>query len=356
MKATRDLTIKKTSQSRLAEADRTNLSFGATPTDHMFTCEYKDGGWQNPEIIPFGEISLSPFAHCFHYGQTIFEGLKAYRMTDGNASVFRPGDNYSRMVRSAERMCMPEIPRELFFDGLTALVGLDNGWIPDTKGGSLYLRPFLIATEPRLGVKIAEEYRFMIVAAPAGNYFSHPLKLKVETDYVRTADGGVGFAKCGGNYAAGYFPTKKAKESGFDQVIWTDSRQNRFIEESGVMNIMLAVDDQLLTPPATSSILAGITRDSLLTLAGDYGLKPAEQKISVEQLESWLATGKVREVFGSGTAAVISPVAEIAVGTNHYRVPVKEDSFMYWAKQRLEAIRTGAAPDKYGWNYIIKMS
>jgi branched-chain amino acid aminotransferase len=355
MNATVELTIEKAISSRLESVDWDHLDFGAIPTDHMCTCEYKNNGWLNPKIVPFAPLVMSPLAHCLHYGQTIFEGLKAFRMEDGNISIFRPQANYRRMVASAERMCMPVVSEDIYLKGLHTLITLDQKWVPLQADAALYIRPFIIATEEKLGVKISDEYLFMIIAAPSGKYFSAPLRLKVETEYVRTSEGGVGYAKCGGNYAASYFPMKKAREEGFDQVIWTDCKNHEYIEESGVMNIMLIVDDLLLTPALSTAILEGITRDSILTLAKDYGLKTAERKISVEELQNWLAAGKVREAFGAGTAAVVSPIREIAVGNKRYPVPVGNESFMFWAKKTLEEIRRGAREDKYGWNYIVKV-
>jgi branched-chain amino acid aminotransferase len=353
MNTTIELSIEKSSVSRIKSVDWNNLAFGAIPTDHVFASNFTNNEWQNARIEPYAPLVISPLAHCFHYGQTIFEGMKAFRMDDGNISVFRPLDNFKRMVRSAERICMPMISEEMFFEGLNTLLKMDHEWVPKNPDSSLYIRPFVIATEEKLGVKISDEYLFMIIAAPSGKYFSAPLRLKVETEFVRTSEGGVGYAKCGGNYAASYYPAKKAREAGFDQVIWTDCKNHEYIEESGVMNIMLVVEDMLLTPELSTAILEGITRDSILTLAKEYGLKTVERKIRVSELQEWLSKGLVKEVFGAGTAAVVSPVKEIAIGDATYPIPVEKESFMFWAKRALEEIRRGVREDKYGWNYVV---
>ena len=355
MNTTLGLSVEKTKLSKINEVEWENLSFGTIPTDHMFICNYKQGNWQEPKIVPFQPISLSPFAHCFHYGQTIFEGLKAFRREDGDITVFRPGANYKRMAISAERMCMPVIPRDIYFEGMHSLLELDEKWLPLKEDVSLYIRPFMIATEPKMGVKVSDQYSFMIVASPSGKYFSSPLRLKVETEFVRTAEGGVGYAKCGGNYGASYYPAQQARDAGFDQVIWTDCKNHEYIEESGVMNIMLVVDDELITPALSTSILAGITRESMLLLGKEYGLKPVERNISVKELRNWLAEGKVKEAFGAGTAAVISPIKEIAIGEELFSVPIKNNSFMTWAKQMLNDIKRGTREDIYNWNYVIRL-
>jgi branched-chain amino acid aminotransferase len=350
-----ELAIEPIKSSRINTVNWSNLAFGAIATDHMYISEFKDKRWCNPRIVPFAPLVLSPFAHCFHYGQTIFEGLKAFRMSDGNISIFRPQANYHRMAASAERICMPMIEESVFLEALHILITLDHKWVPDKPDTALYLRPFMVATEARLGVKVSEEYLFSVVAAPSGKYFSAPLRLKVETEYARTSEGGVGTAKCGGNYAASYFPTKKAREEGFDQVIWTDCKDHEIIEESGVMNIMLVVGDTLLTPALSGTILEGVTRDSVLRLAREYGLRTVERKIYVDEMEEWLRHGEISEAFGTGTAAVVSPIKEIAIRGTSYPVPVNDDSFMFWAKNTLDEIRRGIRDDVYGWNYIVKL-
>src|SRR5690554_2442950 len=254
MKTVNTIPVELSTNSRLGRYDSNKIVFGKNPTDHVFLTEYKNGKWNNPRIEPFHDLTLSPLALCFHYGQTIFEGLKAYIQSDGKVNIFRPKKHQQRMNKSLERMCMPTIPEDLFMDAIHTLIDLEKNWIPDTEGSSLYIRPFVIATEPRLGVKVSDEYLFMIVCMPMASYYSSNLKVKVETEFVRAVEGGAGFAKCGGNYGGAFYPTQKANENGFDQVLWTDGKYHEFIEESGTMNVMFVIDNVLITPPLSSSI------------------------------------------------------------------------------------------------------
>jgi branched-chain amino acid aminotransferase len=330
-----------------------SLPFGQQPTDHMFISEYRNGNWENSRIIPFSKLTMSPFALCLHYGQTVFEGMKAFRMADGSANVFRPKKHYKRFTKSLERMCMPAVPEGLFTEALHQLIQLDSHWIPDDKDGSLYIRPFMIASEERLGVKIADEYLFMIVCAPAYQYYTQPLKVKVEDTYVRAANGGTGFAKCGGNYGGAFYPTKLARDAGYDQVLWTDSKTHDLIEESGTMNVMFVINNTLITPPLSGTILDGVTRDSLLTLAKEKGMAIEERPVSVTELKQALVSGTRIEAFGAGTAAVIAPISTIAIGDKHYDCYLGEDAVMYSLQKELYDVRKGHIPDKHGWNYII---
>lgn len=333
--------------------DTKSIPFGKVPTEHMFIAEYKDGKWQNARITPFHDLTLSPMALCLHYGQTVFEGMKAFVMEDGRINIFRMDKHYDRFCKSLDRMCMPRVPKELFTEAMHQLVQLDSKWVPDEADGSLYLRPFMIATEDRIGVKIGEEYLFMIVASPAYQYYANPLKIKVETEYSRAADGGTGTAKCGGNYGGAFYPTQLAKEQGFDQVLWTDSKTHQFIEESGTMNAMFYVENTLITPALSGSILDGVTRDSLLAIAREKGMKVEERQISIAELKAAFEAGKRVEAFGAGTAAVIAPIASITIGDKAYDCYVGEDATMYVLKNALYNIRTGIAPDTHKWNYVL---
>ena len=353
MQTSLTIDIQKAPTSRAPEIDWNDLPFGVVHTDHFFMARYRNGHWEQARILPFQNLSLSPFALCLHYGQTIFEGLKAFRMDDGKISIFRPEKNHERFVRSAERMCMPAVPEEYFLDGLHRLIELESQWVPEPPM-CLYIRPFMIASEPRIKVKVSDEYLFLIVLSPVGPYYSEPLKVKVETEFVRAAEGGVGYAKCGGNYGASFYPFKKAGEAGYDQVIWTDSRKNAFLEESGTMNIMLVIDDELVTPPTSDSILAGVTRDSILQLAPRLGLKPVERRVDIAELEQLLQNGRLREAFGAGTAAMVAPIREIGINGRDYPVPVESDAYMFKAKALLEDMRYGRKPDEFGWNRVIE--
>lgn len=350
-----EIAKKLTSSSRLSSVDLSNPEFGKHCSDHMFCAEYAEGKWMNPQIIPFGKMEFFPSMLALHYGQSVFEGMKAFRMKDGAISVFRPHAHLIRFNRSLERMCMPEIPHDLFFDAITELIKTDHQWVPDAPGTSLYIRPFCFASESRLRIRISDHYHFMVLASPAGKYFGNPFRLKVETEYTRTAEGGTGYAKCAGNYGSSFFPVKKAVEEGFDQVLWTDARERRYIDEAGMMNIMFMVDGKIITPALNTAILEGITRDSVLTIAKTYGIPVEERKIAVEELEEYLKEGRVSEVFGTGTAAVVAPVCLIRIAEKDYTIPPPStESFQHKAYSLLNDIRTGVIPDPYGWNYLIQ--
>lgn len=342
-----------TRQIERAVTDTASLPFGKVPTEHMFLSEYRDSNWQNSRIVPFTDLTLSPFALCLHYGQTVFEGMKAFIMDDGRINIFRPEKHYERFSRSLNRMCMPQVPKELFLEALHQLVQIDAAWIPTDGDGALYIRPFMIATEPRMGVKVSDEYLFMIVCSPSYQYYSQPLKVKVETQYARAAEGGTGTTKCGGNYGAAFYPTQAAREEGFDQVIWTDSKTHELIEESGTMNVMFYIDNTLITPPLSGTILDGVTRDSLLTLARAKGMNVEERAITHKELQTILENGKRVEAFGAGTAAVVAPIETIGIGDKRYNCYIEADATMYSLQKELYNIRKGNTADTHNWNYII---
>ena len=333
--------------------DTKSLPFGKTPTEHMFMAEYANKTWSNAKIVPFGNLTMSPLALCLHYGQTVFEGMKAYVMADGRINIFRPEKHYDRLGKSLERMCMPQIPKSLFMEALHQLVQIDASWIPTETDGSLYIRPFVIATEERIGVKVSDEYLFMIVCSPAYQYYTQPLKVKVETHFVRAAAGGTGAAKCGGNYGGAFYPTQEARNEGYDQVLWTDAKNHEYFEESGTMNLMFYINNTLITPPLSDSILDGVTRDSLLVLAAEMGLNIDVRPISYKEIQHALETGKRVEAFGAGTAAVIAPIASINIGNEQYRCYTDSDAVMYPLQEKLYNIRKGITPDTHNWNYIL---
>ncbi|MCC5936909.1 MAG: branched-chain amino acid aminotransferase [Lunatimonas sp.] len=334
--------------------DFKNFTFGVQATDHMLTAIYRDGMWQEYEILPFGNLSISPLAMALHYGQTVFEGLKAYRMENGAIHIFRLSDHHDRINRSLYRMAMPALPKGLFMEGMEALIRTEESWIIDDPDYSLYIRPCVIATEARLGVDASEEYLFMILLSPMRSYYSKNLKVKVETDFIRAAKGGTGAAKNGGNYGASLLPQRLAKEAGYDQIIWLDAAERRFIEESGTMNLMVILDGvSLITPPAGETVLEGITRDSILRLAPSIGLSVNERRIEVSELMQWIEAGRNVEVFGVGTAAVISPIESIDYrGTVAYP-STQPDSKMFKLKALLQSIRRGTTSDSFGWNHIL---
>jgi len=345
--------VTRTSNSRLPEVDFEKIEFGQNPTDHMLQASYSTNQWSGAEIIPFGMLSISPLALCLHYGQTVFEGFKAYRQANGEISVFRMDMHYQRINRSLERMGMPTLPEEIFMDGIRQLIDLERNWIPDAKESSLYIRPFVFASESRLGVNAAKEYQFMVVCMPMAKYYAGNVKVKVETQFVRAVEGGTGTAKCGGNYAAAIYPTQLAKKEGYDQLIWTDAVHHEFMEESGTMNLMFSIDGTLVTPALSGSILDGVTRDSLLTIARDQGIPVEERKISYKELESAFRSNKKIEAFGVGTAAVISPIERIGINGVDYFPSIRSESIYNQLKEKLQKIRLGKVEDPYGWNFII---
>jgi len=354
MEITTEMKITKTKKSGLSEVDFDNLEFGKHLSDHMLVADSYYGAWNAAEIVPFGNISLSPTTLALHYGQTVFEGMKAFRMQDGRVNIFRLDKHYERFNRSLRRMCMAEIPYEIFADGMKELIALDKNWVPGQEGSSLYIRPFMYASEAKFGVKPADEYKFIIYTGPVGRLFAKPIRVKIEMEYIRAAKGGTGSTKCGGNYGGSMYPTKLAKEQGYDSVIWTDARDHKFIEESGVMNMMFVIDGVLLTPPTSDSILDGVTRDSLLTLARDMNFKVEERPVSVEEIKVAFKKNLITEAFGAGTAAVVAPIETIGVDGVDYKIPAYSDkSIMFQVKRKLDAIRYGQEEDLYGWNFIV---
>lgn len=351
---TASLPVERTKKSRIGEVDFENLEFGKHIADHMVLASYEDGRWDTPKIVPFGDLKLSPAMLSLHYGQAIFEGMKAFKMKNGAINIFRPHRHHQRLNKSLDRMCMPVIPEDMFIQSLHALVELDQDWIPTSEGSSLYIRPLVFASEERLGVKVADEYKFIIMTTPAGAYLNKPFKLKVETSFVRTTEGGPGFAKCAGNYGGAFYPTQLARKEGFDQILWTDAKEHKYIDEVGMMNVMFMIDGKLVTPKLNTAILDGITRDSILTLAKDMGVQIEERRVSVQEIEDGFVSGKVTEAFGAGTAAVVATIAVININGKDHHVPAPvASSFQNKVKEKFNAIRLGDAPDVHNWNYIV---
>jgi len=346
--------IKQTEKSRLPEVDFTNLGFGRIMSDHMFIADYRDGQWQDLRIAPYGDLSLSPATAALHYGQAIFEGMKAYKNDAGDTLLFRAIDNWKRLNQSAERMCMPAIPEEIFMEGLTELIRLDSAWVPSGEGCALYIRPFMFATDAYVGVKPSDTYSFIIFTGPVGSYFAKPPRVKIETQFIRAAEGGVGGAKCAGNYAGSLYPAKLAQQEGYDQLIWTDAREHAYIEESGAMNVMFVMDGKLVTPFVSDTTLDGITRKTIVTIAQHWGIPVEERRVSVAEIIGALQEGRLESAFGAGTAAVVSHIATIACDGVDYALPeVKEDSFAKKVKDYLNEIYTGKTEDLFGWTLKI---
>jgi branched-chain amino acid aminotransferase len=349
-----NIPVNRVLNSRLQTTDFDNLPFGRTFSDHMFVADYEHGEWKNFEIVPYGEITLSPAASALHYGQSIFEGIKAYRLQDGSLSIFRPQKNFERFNISAERMAMPTVPEELFMGAMAQLVELDKDWIPAKEGSSLYIRPFMIAVDPILGVHASDTYKFIIITGPAGAYYSKPLRVKIETKYSRAAEGGVGYAKTAGNYARSLYPTKLAQQEGYDQLIWTDAKDHAYIEESGTMNVMFMINDTLITPSTRDTILDGVTRHSILDLARSWGMNVEERRVTVNEVIEAAKNGTLHDAFGAGTAATVAPIAEITYGADTYTLPNHtEREFSVKAAKTLNDIRYGKIADEFGWNYVL---
>jgi branched-chain amino acid aminotransferase len=320
----------------------------------MFVAEYADGEWKKSEILPFGDLHLSPASSMMHYGQAIFEGMKCYRADNGDVLLFRPIENQKRLNVSAQRMAMPVVPEEVFMEGLVELLRLDQNWIPTGDGRSLYIRPFLIATDDYIGVKPSDTYKFLIITTPVGAYYDHPLKVKVEKTYFRAVEGGVGFVKASGNYGRSLYPTSLAKKDGYDQLIWTDAREHKYVEESGTMNLMFVIGDTLITPKLGDTILAGITRDSVLTLARDWGMKVEERKVSIDEILDAYRSGNLREAFGTGTAATIAHISNIGFEGEDFELPqLTPECFSVRVAKAMDDVRRARIEDKHGWVYRV---
>lgn len=335
-------------------SDESQLGFGRIFTDRMFIAEWKAGqGWVDARIEPYAPFSLDPACLVLHYAQEIFEGLKAYRWENGTIALFRPEMNARRFNLSAERMCMPEVPEELFLKGVEELVRLEADWIPSSAGTSLYIRPAMIAVEPVLGVKPSDHYYFYVILSPVGAYYAggfNPVRIMVEDRYVRTVSGGTGEAKTGGNYASSLKAGLEAKKKGFDQVLWLDGTERRYIEEVGAMNMFFAYGDRVVTAPLEGSILNGVTRNSVLSLAGELGFTVEERRIAVDTIMADIESGKITEAFGSGTAAVITPVGTLCYKEQNLTVgDGRVGRLTQKLYDTLTGIQTGHLPDKFGW-------
>jgi branched-chain amino acid aminotransferase len=354
MTETLDIKITKTLHSRLQETDFNNLPFGKNFADHMFVADYADGEWKNFEIVPYGPIDLSPAISALHYGQAFFEGLKAYKHADGTVSVFRPDKNAKRFNKSAERLCMPSLPEDIFIQSIAALVDIDRDWVPSKANHALYIRPFMFATDPYLGVTPSATYKFMVLVCPVGPYFSKTLRVKIENHFTRAAEGGMGYAKAAGNYGAGMLPARKAVEEGFDQLIWTDAKEHAHIEEMGAANAMFVLDGKVITPSTRDTILDGVTRDTVLTLAREWGYPVEERRVSVAEIIEGAKNGKLQDAFGAGTAATIAPVGSITLdGEEYFLSDPKTREFSQRVLKELDAIKYGAKPDTHCWNYVV---
>jgi branched-chain amino acid aminotransferase len=345
-----DISITRVERSKLQDTNLENIPFGKYFSDHMLEADWEDGGWKNIEIKPYQPILLEPSLAALHYGQAIFEGIKAYSDEKGNAYIFRPMDNFRRFNKSAERMNMPAVPEEIFIDGMRQLVALDRNWIPAKKDHSLYIRPVMFSTDTVLGVRPSETYKFLILLSPTGPYYANPMKILVEERYTRAAPGGVGFSKNAGNYGGSMLAATLAKKAGYDQVLWTDAAEHKWLQEVGMMNVFFIIDNKAITPDLSEgTILEGVTRSSVIQGLKDMGVVVEERKISIDEVVNAYKEGKVSEVFGTGTAAVVAPIREL----NYKGFVMKFDPATYQVSQSVKnwlgGIREGKIEDRYGW-------
>lgn len=342
--------VTKVERSKLHDIPLENIPFGKYFTDHMLEADYENGEWKNVEIKPYQPLLLSPSVAALHYGQAIFEGIKAYKDKEGNPYIFRPNDNYKRFNVSAERMQMPTVPKELFIEGMRQLIELDKNWIPEKEDHSLYIRPVMFSSDEVIGVKPSETYKFIIILSPTGPYYAAPMRIYVEEHYSRAAPGGIGYAKAAGNYGASMLVTAEAKKKGYDQVLWTDALEHKYVQEIGTMNVFFIIGNKAVTPDLTQgTILAGVTRESAITLLEEMGYKIEERKISIDELVEAYEAGSLNEVFGTGTAATISLIKEL-----RYKDFVMNFDVTKWEaapelKKRLDDIRQSKVIDKHGW-------
>jgi len=348
------LHIEKIAKSKFENIDFSNLTFGDIFTDHMYECDFENGEWQTPIIKPYQALTIDPSAKVFHYGQAVFEGMKAYKDDNDEIWLFRPDQNQERLNISAERLDMPAFPKDLFFEGLTTLLKMDSDWIQKGQENALYIRPFIIATEHCISAATSNKFKFMIICSPVQSYYLGEVRVVFADKYSRSADGGVGFAKAAGNYAGSFYPTKLANKKGFQQVVWTDANTHEFLEEAGVMNVFFRVNDTLLTAPTSDRILDGITRKSIIDFAKDQGIKIEVRPVRVTEIVEAARKGELLEMFGAGTAAVISPILGFSNKEEKFELPKVENSYATFIKKGITDIQKNKAEDKFGWRYKVQ--
>lgn len=354
MTAAMDISITRAERSKLQDLSLENLPFGKYFTDHMLEADYENGEWKNVEIKPYQPLLLSPSLAALHYGQAIFEGIKAYKDAEGNAYISRPHDNFARFNISAERMQMPHVPEELFMEGMRQLVALDKNWIPFKEDHSLYIRPFMFSSDELIGVRPSDNYKFMIIMSPTGPYYSAPMRIYVEEKYVRAVPGGVGYAKAAGNYGAAMYPTAEAKKRGYDQVLWMDAFEHKYVQECGTMNVFFIIGNTAITPDLDQgTILGGVTRNSVIVLLKEMGFNVEERNLSIDDIIDAYKAGLLYEVFGTGTAATISFIKELRYKDFEMKFDVDKWQTAPMLKKWLADIREGRREDKYNWMYKV---
>lgn len=340
-------------ESKINTVNFNNLAFGSVFSDYMFECDFKNGQWQTPEIKPYQPLTIAPSARVFHYGQAVFEGMKAYKDANDDVFLFRPKDNFERINKSANRLAMPSFPENYFMDGLKELLRLEKDWIKKGDGNSLYIRPFVIATEGAISATPANEYKFMIICSPAQSYFAGEVRVLIAEKYSRSAEGGTGFAKAAGNYAAQFLPQQVAKDKGYQQVVFTDANTHEYIEEGGAMNVFFRIGNKVITAPTSDRILDGITRKSLIQLMKDNNIAVEVRPITITEIKEASKKGELKEIFGSGTAAVIIPILGFEHQNERFELPKNDDSYATKLKQALMDIQYNKAEDIHGWRVKI---
>ena len=353
LKTTNEIDIVRVKNSKINEVDFENLAFGNTFTDHMLICDFKEGKWQKPIIKPYEPFLIDPSAKVFHYGQAIFEGMKAYKDDNDDVWLFRPDQNLDRFNKSAVRMAMPEVPEEIFIGGLKTIVDLERNWVKKGLGNTLYIRPFMIAIGSGVIAQPSTQYRFMIILSPALSYYSGEVKVIIAEHYSRAANGGIGAAKAAGNYSAQFYPQKLAQEKGFQQIIWTDDATHTKLEEAGTMNVFFRINDTIYTAPTSERILDGVTRKSLIDIAHRDGIKVEERSVLVSELIAGAKDGSLKEIFGAGTAAVVSPIVGFQFQDIYYELPKIENSIALQLKDKLTKIQYKLAEDTFGWTVKV---
>ena len=353
LKTTNEIDIVRVKNSKINEVDFENIAFGNTFTDYMFVCDFKEGKWQKPIIKPYEPFLIDPSAKVFHYGQAIFEGMKAYKDDNNDVWLFRPDQNLDRFNKSAVRMAMPEVPEEIFIGGLKTIVDLERNWVKKGLGNTLYIRPFMIAIGSGVIAQPSTQYRFMIILSPARSYYSGEVKVIIAEHYSRAANGGIGAAKAAGNYSAQFYPQKLAQEKGFQQIIWTDDATHTKLEEAGTMNVFFRINDTIYTAPTSERILDGVTRKSLIDIAHRDGIKVEERSVLVSELIAGAKDGSLKEIFGAGTAAVVSPIVGFQFQEDYYELPKIENSIALQLKDKLTKIQYKLAEDTFGWTVKV---
>ncbi len=348
-----EIKIQSTENSKIANVDFNNLSFGSIFTDHMFVCDFEDGAWKNPSIVPYGPIAFEPSARVFHYGQAVFEGMKAYKDDQDDIFLFRPDESVKRLNTSAARLAIPVLPEEIFHEGLKKLLQVDTEWIKKGFGNSLYIRPFIIATDGAIAASPAIKYKFIIICSPAQSYYAGEVRVIVAEKYSRSANGGVGYAKAAGNYAAQFYPTSLANKEGYQQVIWTDADTHEYLEEAGTMNVFFRIGDKLVTAPTSDRILDGITRKSIIQLAKDHNVTVEVRDVSVKEIKEAASNGSLKEIFGSGTAAVINPIKGFKHQDFVYELPEVADAYATFFKDKLLNIQYNKEVDLHNWRVKV---